>query len=401
MRRFLGSVLGVALAFVAGTAVADTVKVGVIGAFSGPFTTFGKNFKAGVEAYFAANSNKVGNHTIEVIYRDLDGIAPPKAKALAQELVVKDKVQYLAGVVFTPNALAISEILEEANVPFVIFNAATSAITTKSPYVVRTSFTLAQNSGPMGKVAAEKGFKNVITMVSDYGPGHDAEAAFKKAFEAAGGKVVESVRMPPPTTDFAPFMQRARDSGAQAVFAFLPAGPPTLSFAKAFNNSGMKGKVELLTTGDLTQESDLPALGADGVGILSTFHYSVAHPGKENEAFVAAAQKALGADAGQLTFPAVAAYDEGHCRHDQSDRRQAGCQEGGGGREGHGVGEPARAGEDRPEHAARDAEHLFACRREGGRQIHQQRNRHLSQYARPRPREPVNQPRLLPARSAL
>jgi branched-chain amino acid transport system substrate-binding protein len=314
MRRLLSPVLGAALALAAAavaasTASADTIKVGVIGAYSGPFTTFGKNFKAGVEAYLAVNGNKAGNHTIEVIYRDLDGIAPPKAKTLAQDLVVKDKVQYLAGVVFTPNAMAIAEILEEANVPFVIFNAATSAITTKSPYVVRTSFTLWQNAGPMGKVAAEKGFKNVITMVSDYGPGHDAEAAFKKMFEAAGGKVVESVRMPPPTTDFTPFMQRARDSGAQAVFAFLPAGPPTLSFAKAFNTSGMKGKIELLTTGDLTQESDLPALGADGVGILSTFHYSVAHPGKANEAFVAAAQKALGADAAQLTFPAVAAFD--------------------------------------------------------------------------------------------
>src|SRR5262249_2769454 len=159
-----GTAVALGLALAAGTASADTIKVGVIGTFSGPFAVFGKNYKAGIEAYFALNGNKVGNNTIEVVYRDVDGIAPPKAKAAAQELVIKEKVQYLAGITFTPNALAAAEILEEANVPLVIFNAATSAIVNKSPYVVRVSFTLAQNSGPMGKVAAEKGFKKVVTL---------------------------------------------------------------------------------------------------------------------------------------------------------------------------------------------------------------------------------------------
>lgn len=310
MRRFnrmLALAAGILLA--SGAAVlADTIKVGVIGPFSGPFALQGKNFKAGIDAWLALNGNKVGPHQIEVIYRDLDAIDPARSKSLATELIVKDKVQYLGGFYFTPDAMAVAPLLEEAKVPMVIFNAATSAIIQKSPFIVRTSFTLWQTTAPMAKVAAEKGIKKVVTAVSDYGPGIDAETAFKKTFEAAGGTVVETIRMPVKTTDYSPIMQRIRDAGAEALFAFLPSGPTSLGFVKAFNDSGLKGKIQFLSTGDLTQECDLPALGDAALGILTTYHYSTAHPSKENEIFVAAASKAIGSPE-ELTFPAVGAFD--------------------------------------------------------------------------------------------
>ncbi|MET0173719.1 MAG: ABC transporter substrate-binding protein [Agrobacterium vaccinii] len=293
-------------------AYADTIKVGVVGPFSGPFALQGKNFKAGIEAYMATNGSKVGDNTVEIIYRDLPAADPAQSKALAQELVVKEKVQYLAGFYFTPDAMAVTPILKQANTPLVVMNAATSAIVTKSPLVVRTSFTTWQTSTPMAQVAFDKGVKKVISIVSDYGPGVDAENAFKAGFTKAGGEVVEAIRMPLATNDFSPIMQRIKDSGAQGVFAFLPSGPTTLGFVKAYNENGLKNAgVQLFAPGDLTQESDLPALGDAALGILTTFHYAVSHDSPENKAFVEAADKAIGNPA-ELTFPAVGAYDGMH-----------------------------------------------------------------------------------------
>ncbi len=168
-------------------AYADTIKIGVVGPFSGPFALQGKNFKAGIDAYMAMNGTTVGDDTIEVIYRDLPAADPAQSKALAQELVVKEKVQYLAGFYFTPDAMAVTPILKQANVPLVVMNAATSAIVTKSPLVVRTSFTTWQTSTPIAKVAHDAGVAKVISVVSDYGPGVDAENAFKAGFEKEGG----------------------------------------------------------------------------------------------------------------------------------------------------------------------------------------------------------------------
>ncbi|UHS63215.1 ABC transporter substrate-binding protein [Agrobacterium vaccinii] len=293
-------------------AYADTIKVGVFGPFSGPFALQGKNFKAGIEAYMATNGNKVGDNTVAIIYRDLPAADPAQSKALAQELVVKEKVQYLAGFYFTPDAMAVTPILKQANTPLVVMNAATSAIVTKSPLVVRTSFTTWQTSTPMAQVAFDKGVKKVISIVSDYGPGVDAENAFKAGFTKAGGEVVEAIRMPLATNDFSPIMQRIKDSGAQGVFAFLPSGPTTLGFVKAYNENGLKNAgLQLFAPGDLTQESDLPALGDAALGILTTFHYAVSHDSPENKAFVEAADKAIGNPA-ELTFPAVGAYDGMH-----------------------------------------------------------------------------------------
>lgn len=310
MKRFiLAAIAAVALG---GAAYADTIKIGVIGPFSGPFALQGKNFKAGIDAYMAVNGKKVGNDEVEVIYRDVPQADPAQSKALAQELVVKEHVQYLAGFYFTPDAMAVTPILKQANVPMVIFNAATSAIVTKSPLVVRTSFTTWQTSTPIAKVAYDAGVKKVISVVSDYGPGVDAENAFKAGFEKQGGEVVQAIRMPLSTNDFSPIMQRIKDSGAQGVFAFLPSGPTTLGFVKAYNENGLKAAgIKLFAPGDLTQESDLPALGDAALGMQTTFHYAISHDSPENKAFVAAGDKAIGNPA-ELTFPAVGAFDGMH-----------------------------------------------------------------------------------------
>ncbi|NVD39908.1 ABC transporter substrate-binding protein [Ensifer sp. HO-A22] len=308
-RTFLAALAALAMS---GAAYADTIKIGVVGPFSGPFALQGKNFKAGIDAYMAVNGSKVGDDDIEIIYRDVPQADPAQSKALAQELVVKEGVQYLAGFYFTPDAMAVTPLLEQANVPLVIMNAATSAIVTKSPLVVRTSFTTWQTSTPIAKVAKDAGVSKVISVVSDYGPGVDAENAFKAGFEAAGGQVVEAIRMPLATNDFSPIMQRIKDSGAEGVFAFLPSGPTTLGFVKAYNENGLKsGGIKFFAPGDLTQESDLPALGEAALGIQTTFHYAVSHDSPENKAFVEAASKAIGNPA-ELSFPSIGAYDGMH-----------------------------------------------------------------------------------------
>ncbi|WP_416409312.1 ABC transporter substrate-binding protein [Agrobacterium rosae] len=294
------------------TAYADIIKVGVVGPFSGPFALQGKNFKAGIDAYMAIHGNKIGDDTVEIIYRDVPQADPAQSKALGQELVVKEKVQYLAGFYFTPDAMAVTPILKQAKVPMVIMNAATSAIMKTSPLVVRTSFTTWQTSTPIATVAFEAGVKKMISVVSDYGPGVDAENAFKAAFVKAGGEVVQSIRMPLTTNDFSPIMQRIKASGADGVFAFLPSGPTTLGFVKAYNDNGLKAAgVKFFAPGDLTQESDLPALGDAALGIQTTFHYAVSHDSPENKAFVEAATKAVGNKA-ELSFPAVGAFDGMH-----------------------------------------------------------------------------------------
>ena len=288
---------------------ADTIKIGVVGPFSGPFALQGKNFKAGIDAYMAMHGMTIGDDSVEIIYRDLPAADPAQSKALAQELVVKEKVQYLAGFYFTPDAMAVTPILKQANVPLIVMNAATSAIVTKSPLVVRTSFTTWQTSTPIAKVAHDAGVSKVISIVSDYGPGIDAENAFKAGFEKAGGAVVEAIRMPLSTNDFSPIMQRIKDSGAQGVFAFLPSGPTTLGFVKAYSENGLKAAgIKFFAPGDLTQESDLPALGDAALGIQTTFHYAVSHDSPENKTFVEAASRAIGNPA-ELSFPSVGAFD--------------------------------------------------------------------------------------------
>lgn len=291
---------------------ADTIKVGVIGPLSGPFSIFGTNFQWGIEAYQHDHGDKVGDDTVEFVYRDLPGVDPAKSYSLAQELVVKERVQYLAGAYFTPNALAITPLLESANVPLVVLNAATSSITTSSPLAVRTSFTMWQNSVPAAKAAKEGGLTKVITVVSDYGPGVDAETAFATTFTAEGGEIVESLRLPLSTRDFNPVMQRIKDSGADGVFVFLPGGPPTLGFMKSYLGNDLKSAgIGIISTGDVMTEPDLPAIGDIGIGLRTTYHYSTAHDSDVNRAFLKSIA-AIGGNVDQATMASVAAYDGAH-----------------------------------------------------------------------------------------
>ena len=305
------SLLVLAASLASGVAVQaqQVVKVGIVGPFSGPFaSSFGTPFRQGIEAYVAQNGDKAGATRVEFVYRDLDAPNPERAKALAQELIVKEKVQYLGGFVFTPNALAVAPLIQSAKVPTVIFNASTSMILSKSDYFVRTSNTLPQVTVPVAKYALDIKVKRVVTVVSDYGPGVDAENAFRQTFQAGGGEVVESIRMPLNATDFGPFLQKIRALKPDALFAFLPFGPPTFGFVKAYDDNGLKAAgIRFLGTSE-TQESDLQALGDAALKLETGYYYSGVHDSAQNKAFVATLAK-LKAAPNPAT---VAAFDGTH-----------------------------------------------------------------------------------------
>lgn len=257
----------------AAPARADIVKVGVITTASGPFARWGQQFQQAIEVYQKQHGKTVNGHTIEVIYRDDGGPDPVRAKQLAQSLIVRDKVNFLAGIVFTPNALAVSDIVTEAKMPFVLFNATTAFVTRKSPYFVRTSHTIPSVAEPIAKWAADNGMKRVITAVSDYTPGFDAEASFVETFKAAGGEVLESMRIPLATTDFSPFFERVAQQKPDALFIFGPGGPPTVGMVNTWASRLKPIGIKLLCTAE-TQQIDLPKIGPAALGVTSSFHYT-------------------------------------------------------------------------------------------------------------------------------
>ena len=286
-----------------------TVKIGVIAEFSGPFADYGAQILGGMKAYLQQNGDVFGGKKIEIVVKDTTGAAPDIAKRLAQETVTRDNVDILAGFGLTPNALAVAPVATEAKKPMVIMNAATSVITTRSPYIVRVSHTLPQDTQPMAQWAAKNGIKRVFTLVSDFGPGQDAEAAFIKAFKAAGGEVVESVRTPLANPDFAPFIQRVKDAKPEAVFVFLPPGSQTIAFIKGYEERGLKAAgIKIIATGDLTDDGTLQAMGDGTIGIVTSFHYSAAHDSPENKAFLKAYTETNGARL-RPNFMACAGYD--------------------------------------------------------------------------------------------
>jgi branched-chain amino acid transport system substrate-binding protein len=307
------AVLAAAAVLGVSAASAQSVKVGILGPFSGPFAHYGTLFKAGAEAYIASQGGKLAGRQVELIYRDTGGPNPGQAKTLAQELIVKNKVDYLGGFVFTPNAFAVAPLIQQSKTPTVVFNAATSAITEKSEFFVRTSYTLWQVTVPLAQWAAKQNIKRVVTAVTDYGPGIDAETAWKAEFTKQGGTVVESIRMPIATTDFAPFVQRIKASGAQAVYTFLPGGPPNLGFVKAYNENGLAAAgIRFLGTAE-TDEFDLQKFGDAALGLTTAFHYSAAHDSPTNKAFLEALKQR---DASAVAnYAAVGAWDGMHVIH--------------------------------------------------------------------------------------
>lgn len=294
-------------------ALAQPVKIGIVGPFSGPFAHYGTLFRHGAEAYIAAQGGRLAGKEVELVYRDTGGPNPGQTKTLVQELIVKDKVDYLGGFVFTPNAFAVATLVQQSQTPTVIFNAATSAITDKSEYFVRTSYTLWQVTVPLAQWAAKGNLRKVVTVVTDYGPGIDAETAWKSEFTRHGGTVVESIRMPIATTDFAPFVQRIKASGAQAVYTFLPGGPPNLGFVKAYNENGLaKAGIQFLGTAE-TDEFDLQKFGDAALGLTTAFHYSAAHDSPANKAFIDALKKR---DPNAVAnYASVGAWDGMHVIH--------------------------------------------------------------------------------------
>jgi branched-chain amino acid transport system substrate-binding protein len=296
-------------ALLAPAAAAETVKVGIITTLSGPFASLGQQMDQAIKLYIKLNEKDIAPHKIEIVLRDDTGPAPDVAKRLAQELITRDRVQLLSGVVFTPNAHAIAPLSTEAKLPLVIMNAGTSVTTTLSPYFARVSFTLWQSSYPMGQWAQQAGIKSVYTAVTDYGPGHDAEAAFIKGFAEAGGKIAGSVRMPLANPDFVPFIQRAKDTSPEAVFVFVPAGKQATAFMKAFGERGMhQAGIRLIGPGDIVTDDELPSMGDVPVGVITAHHYSMAHDSAVNKAFQAAWVKEYG-QASRPGFMAVGAWD--------------------------------------------------------------------------------------------
>lgn len=300
-----------ALASAAPLTAQTVVRVGVIGTFSGGFAgSFGEPFRQGVETYVAQHGQPADNIEIEFIWRDLPGPDPARARSLAQELVARDGVQYLAGFVFTPNAIAVAPLATEAEIPTVIFNASASAVVSQSDYFIRTSNTLPQVSVPTARHALDAGHRSVVTMVADYSPGIDAETAFVQAFTEGGGEVIDTIRMPLSTTDFGPYLQSVAMREPDALFVFLPYGPPTFSFVNAYRDNGLDDAgIAFIGTSE-TQESDLQSLGDAAIGLETGYFYSAVHDSPENEAFVAQLNELFpGAHANPAT---VSAYDGTH-----------------------------------------------------------------------------------------
>ncbi|MFM9884616.1 MAG: ABC transporter substrate-binding protein [Burkholderiales bacterium] len=299
----------VCASLIAGVASAQTIKVGVINTYSGPNATLGDMIDKGIKLYLKQNEkNLPAGVKIEMIYRDDGGPNPDNAKRLAQELLVRDKVNLLTGVVWTPNAAAIAPLTAEAKIPFFIMNAGASAITTMSPYVARFSFTLWQSSHPMGQWAAKK-FKKIYVAVSDFAPGHDAQAGFEKGFKDGGGEIVGAVRIPLANPDFVPFMQRAKDAKPDAVFAFIPAGRQATAMMKAYGDLGLaKEGIKFIGTGDITTDEELPNMSDVPLGVITMHHYSAAADRPANKAFIESWKKEYGANSWP-SFMSVGAWD--------------------------------------------------------------------------------------------
>ena len=295
IKHFISTLAAGTALLLAAAAPAQTIKVGVINSYSGPFATLGDLMDKGMKLYMKLNADKLPPGVkVELVIRDDGGPNPDKAKQLAQELIVRDKVHFLTGVVFTPNALAIAPLTQEAKVPFFIGNAGTSVITERSPYIARFSFTLWQSSYPLGAWASRK-YKRAYIAVSDFAPGHDSEAAFERGFTEGGGKIIGKVRIPLANPDFVPFMQRVKDAKPDVLMAFTPAGRQATQMMKAYGDLGLdKAGIKFIGPGDITTDEELPNMGDVPIGVITMHHYSAAATRPANKAFIAAWKKEYG-----------------------------------------------------------------------------------------------------------
>ncbi len=306
-RTFLGAAAAM-LALSGAASAQETLKVGLILPMTGPFASTGRQIEAAAKLYMQQKGDTVAGKKIQLIVKDDTGVADV-TKRLAQELIVNEKISVMAGFGLTPLALAPAPLATQAKVPQVVMAAATATITEASPFIVRTSFTLPQATVPMAEWAAQNGIKKVVTLVSDYGPGIDAEKAFTGAFAGKGGQV-ESLRVPLANPDFSPFLQKVADAKPDALFVFVPSGIGA-QFMKQFVERGLdKSGVKLIGPGDVTDDDILNGMGDVALGAITTQHYSASHDSPENKAFVEAFKKAN--PGMRPNFMAVGGYDGMH-----------------------------------------------------------------------------------------
>jgi len=307
-RSFLGAAITALIALSASNSIAqdNTFKIGLILPMTGQQASTGRQIEAAAKLYMAQHGDTVAGKKVQLIVKD-DTSIPDVTKRLAQELVVNDKVNVLAGFGITPSALATASIATQSKTPEVVMAAATSSITEASPYIVRTSFTLPQASVALADWAPRNGIKKVVTLVSDYGPGIDAEKFFKARLQFNGGEVTESLRVPLRNPDFAPFLQKVRDLKPDALFVFVPSGAGA-AVMKQFLERGMdKAGIKLIGTGDVTDDDQLGDMGDGALGVVTSHHYSAAHPSALNKSFVEAFRKAN--KGMRPNFMAVGGYD--------------------------------------------------------------------------------------------
>ncbi len=272
-----------------------TVKIGIILPYSGQFADGATQLDNAIKLYVKQHGDMVAGKKLEFIRKDTGGIAPDVAKRLAQELIVRDKVDIITGFLLTPNALAAGDVSAEAKKFMVVMNAATSIITTKSPYMVRTSLTTPQVNGSLGTWAYKNGIRKVYTMVSDFGPGLDAEAAFIKAFKEAGGEIIGSVKMAVANPDFSAYVQRAKDINPEAIYIWVPGGSQPAALGKALVERGIDPKkTKVLGQGEVTTDEALRGMGDASLGIITAFHYDYNHGSALNKSVVKAYQEAYG-----------------------------------------------------------------------------------------------------------
>ena len=271
------------------------IKIGLIMPYSGQFADTATQMDNAIKLYVKQKGDSVAGRKIEFIRKDTGGIAPDVAKRLAQELVVRDKVDILAGFVLTPNAMAAGDVSTEAKKFMVVMNAATAIVTTKSPYMARTSVTIPQLNETFGAWAYRSGARKVYTMVSDFGPGHDAEGGFQRGFKEAGGDIIGSVRYPVANPDFSAFVQRAKDVNPDGIFVFVPGGVQPAALGKTLAERGIDPrKTRIMGQGELTDDNALKSMGDAGLGIITVFHYDYNHNSAMNRAFVKAYNEAYG-----------------------------------------------------------------------------------------------------------
>ena len=285
----------------------DAVKIGLILPMTGPFaSSIGRQVESGVRTYMSQFGDRVAGRKIELIVKD-DAGAPETTKRLAQELVTNDHVQILAGFGLTPLALSVAPVATQAKIPQIVMAAGTSIITERSPFIVRTSFTLPQNTVPLADWAAKNGVKRVATLVSDYGPGLDAEKAFNQRFTAGGGEIVLNLHAPLRSPEFAPYLQRILDAKPDCVFLFVPSGQGALLLMQAAERDFAKAGIGIIATGDITDDNDLNEIGDFALGMLTSHNYSAAHASPENQTFKEVFGKTYPGQ--RPNFMAVGGYD--------------------------------------------------------------------------------------------